>query len=79
MAEDNGRVRIEIAFDGGQIVGALVSGDGADGLERALSGADETVYTLEADDGSFVIPLRRVVYVKRFSREQHIGFAGSLS
>ena len=79
MAEDNDRIRIELAFDGGQIISALVNAAAADDFEKALSGSPDGVFTLDADDGSFVIPLRRVVYVKRFSREMQIGFAGSLS
>jgi hypothetical protein len=75
MAE-NEHVRLEIAFDGGQITGALVSVASADALERALSdGADGTV-ALDATDGKYLVPLRRVVYVKRFARESHVGFSG---
>ncbi|TML61164.1 MAG: hypothetical protein E6G22_10160 [Actinobacteria bacterium] len=75
MAE-NEHVRLEIAFDGGQITGALVSVASADELERALSnGADGTV-ALDATDGKYLVPLRRVVYVKRFARESHVGFSG---
>jgi hypothetical protein len=75
MAE-NGTVRLEIAFDGGQITGALVTAASADTLERALSdGADGTV-ALDASDGKYLVPLRRVVYVKRFARESHVGFSG---
>ena len=75
MAE-NENVRLEIAFDGGQITGALVTVASADALERALSdGADGTV-ALDATDGKYLVPLRRVVYVKRFARESHVGFSG---
>ena len=47
------RVRIEIAFDGGQIVGALVPADAAEQLERALAtyrsvGATRYVREIEA-------------------------------
>jgi hypothetical protein len=75
MAE-NETVRLEIAFDGGQITGALVKVASADALERALAdGTDETV-ALDASDGKYLVPLRRVVYVKRFARESHVGFSG---
>jgi hypothetical protein len=75
MAE-NGTVRLEIAFEGGQITGALVSVASADALERALvDGAAGTV-ALDASDGRYLLPLRRVVYVKRFARESHVGFSG---
>jgi hypothetical protein len=67
-------VRIEIAFDGGQIVGALVSSDVADELERALARADHEAFPLEADDGRYTVVLRRVVWVKRFARESRVGF-----
>ena len=73
MAEQE-HVRLEIAFDGGQITGALVTTASAEELERALAdGADGTV-ALEASDGKYLVPLRRVVYVKRFARESRVGF-----
>jgi hypothetical protein len=69
-------VRLEIAFQGGQIVGGNVSADIADGLRRALAD-DELVYDLETDEGTYVVALRKVVYVRRTSRETHIGFGAS--
>ena len=75
MAE-NEEVRLEIAFDGGQIMGALVSLASADELERALSGGADGTVALDANDGKYLVPLRRVVYVKRFARESHVGFSG---
>jgi hypothetical protein len=74
------RVRIEIAFDGGQIMGAYVSPSSADALEQALGAADvragagEAALSLEAEDGRYTIALQRVVYVKRFARDSKIGF-----
>jgi hypothetical protein len=73
MANDE-RVRLEVAFDGGQTIAALVTAAVADALQRALDAADGGVFELEADDGHYVVVLRRVVYVKRFSRETRIGF-----
>jgi hypothetical protein len=75
MAE-NGTVRLEIAFDGGQITGALVTVASAEALERALSDGGEGTVALDASDGKYLVPLRRVVYVKRFARESHVGFSG---
>jgi hypothetical protein len=69
----DGRVRVEIAFEGGQIVGGNVSAEDADGLRAALAG-DELVYDLLTEDGTYVIALRKVVYVRRTARETHIGF-----
>ena len=73
MAETE-HVRLEIAFDGGQIMGALVTLESADELERSLAdGADGTL-ALAANDGKYFVPLGRVVYVKRFARESRVGF-----
>ena len=71
------RAVLEIAFDGGQIMGARVSSESADRLESALSGGEEGSVLLEADDGRYTIHLRRVVYVKRLTRESRLGFSSS--
>jgi hypothetical protein len=73
---ENGRVRLDIAFEGGQIVGGNVSAETADGFRSALAG-DELVFDLETEEGTYVIALRKVVYVRRTSRETHIGFGAS--
>jgi hypothetical protein len=67
-------VRVEIAFDGGQIMGALVSPAAADELERALAAGEEQAIAIETTDGRYTLALRRIVYVKRFSRESRVGF-----
>jgi hypothetical protein len=74
------RVRIEVAFEGGQVMAAFVSPSNADALEQALGSADvragagEAALSLEAEDGRYTIALQRVVYVKRFARDSKIGF-----
>ena len=75
-ASADGRVRLDIAFEGGQIIGGTVSGEAADGLRAALAGA-ALVFDLETEDGTYVIALRKVVYVRRTSREMHIGFGST--
>lgn len=70
----DGYVRLDIAFEGGQIVGGTVNAETADGFRAALAG-DELVFDLETEDETYVIALRKVVYVRRTSREMHIGFA----
>lgn len=72
------RVRIEIGFDGGQIMGALVSSASADELEQALSSGGDGALALDAEDGRYTVALHRVVYVKRFARESRVGFSGNL-
>jgi hypothetical protein len=71
------RVRIEVAFDGGQILGTFVPADAADELERALGSGGDGAFALEAEDGRYTVSLRRVVYVKRFTREARVGFTPS--
>jgi hypothetical protein len=68
------RVRIEIAFDGGQIMSALVEAESADRLEQALGSGVEGSLALGVEDGRYTVALRRVVYVKRFAREGRVGF-----
>ena len=72
MAED--RVRIEIGFDGGQIMGAVVETDTVDELERSLGQSTDGSFAIESEDGRYTISLRRIVYVKRFTREARVGF-----
>jgi hypothetical protein len=69
MAE---HVRIEIGFDGGQSLSMVVSPESADELQRGI-GQDGSV-TLDAEDASYIVALRRVVYVRRFRREARVGF-----
>jgi hypothetical protein len=77
------RVRIEVAFDGGQVMGALVTPASADALEQALGSAEvragtgEAALALDAEDGRYTLALQRVVYVKRFARESRVGFGSA--
>jgi hypothetical protein len=71
---DEARVRIEIGFDGGQIMSALVSSDSATELEQALADGTDGAYALETEDGRYTVALPRMVYVKRFTREGRVGF-----
>ena len=77
MAEED-RIRVEIGFDGGQVMSAHVQTSVADSLEKSLdgSGSGGTVQ-IEAEDARYTIPLARIVYVKRYSREGRVGFSGS--
>jgi hypothetical protein len=68
------RVRIEIGFDGGQIMSAAVESADADRIERALGGDDAGGLSLDVDEGRYTVALRRIVYVKRFARDSRVGF-----
>ena len=77
MAEQD-RIRVEIGFDGGQVMSAHVQTSVADDLEQSLdSGGSSGTVQIEAEDGRYTIPLTRIVYVKRYSREGRVGFSGS--
>ncbi|MGZ4360344.1 MAG: hypothetical protein ACXVY8_10455 [Gaiellaceae bacterium] len=69
------RVRIEIGFEGSQIMGTLVTLKAADTLEQALAKGDAGTVTLESEEGdALIVVLAKVVYVKRFSRASRVGF-----
>lgn len=72
MAKD-GHVRVELAFEGGQTVGGLVSIEAIDRLKEAMA-AQEPVFDLETEDGTYSLAIGKIVYVKRSSRETRIGF-----
>jgi hypothetical protein len=69
------RIRIEVGFDGGQVMSAHVETATADELEKALDGGSGT-FQIDAEDGRYTVNLARIVYVKRFSREGRVGFSG---
>lgn len=71
------RTRIEIVFDGGQAMAVLVPPETAEALEQALQSGSHDAFSLEAEDGSYTVALKRVVYVKRFARESRVGFGNS--
>ncbi len=73
MAVDD-RIRIEIGFEGGQTIGALVSRETVEELTRALAGGPDGAVAIDAEDATYIIPVRGVVYVKRSARETQIGF-----
>jgi hypothetical protein len=71
------RVHVELAFEGGQMLRAVVGSPGVTELEAALARGDGGTLELEAEDGTYVIAVGAVMYLKRFSRETHIGFGAS--
>ena len=69
------RVRIEVGFDGGQVITGFVDGASADQLERALHEDGPRVVVLELEDGRYHIVVPLVAYFRRFSRASRVGFA----
>jgi len=71
------RVRIEVGFKGGQIVGSFVEARSADELEAALNstGAGRPVVVLETEDGPLHVVIGNVAYYKRVVRAGRVGFS----
>jgi hypothetical protein len=70
------RVRIELGFVGGQIVGSFVEASSADELESALgsTGAGKPVVALDTEDGPLHVVVAQVAYYKRIVRAGRVGF-----
>jgi hypothetical protein len=88
MAEDEGKSgadanRVEIGFDGGQVMVARLSGDQLDALKQAVTSTDKLAseaggwYELESNDGAISLDLRKVVFVRRAAASHTIGFSGA--
>jgi hypothetical protein len=72
----NDRVRVEIAFDGNQVLSVYVPAATADDLDRALAGDQESL-SFEAEDGRYTVHIGKVVYLKRLARESRVGFGAT--
>jgi molybdopterin-binding protein len=71
---ENSFVRIEVGLEGGQILSALVTGESADDLEKAVTSAANAALSLDAQDGTVQVVVPKILYVKRFAREGRVGF-----
>jgi hypothetical protein len=73
MPEDS--KRIDIGFQGGQVLPARVKQSAFDGLRSALSDERaERWFELETQDSKISIDLSQVVYVRIDTDEQRVGF-----
>jgi hypothetical protein len=73
MAEQSRR--IDIGFQGGQVLPARVTQAVYDGLSRALTDErSERWFELETADSKISIDLSQVVYVRIDTEAQHVGF-----
>ena len=73
MADE--RIRVEIGFEGGQVIGGFVDAPSADQLEKALHEDGPRVVVLDSEDGPYHVVVPRVSYFKRFSRASRVGFS----
>jgi hypothetical protein len=71
---DGERVRIELGFEGGQILATFVEPESADQLERALHEDGPRVIVLDTEDGPSHVVVPRVSYFRRYARAGRVGF-----
>ena len=72
MAE---RTRVEIGFEGGQVVSLRLDDEGLTGLRQAVEG-DSGWRDLTTDEGTFSVDLSKVVFVRSASASHTVGFSG---
>jgi hypothetical protein len=73
MAEET--KRIDIGFQGGQVLPARVKQGSFEGLRSALSDERaERWFELETQDSKIAIDLSQVVYIRIDTDEQRVGF-----
>ncbi len=67
--------RLDIGFQGGQVLAVRSPIDAYDKLMKAL-GDDKAKrwHTLETDDSEILVDLAQVVYIRRDSGNQKVGF-----
>jgi hypothetical protein len=73
MAEESRR--IDIGFQGGQVLPARVKQSAFDGLRSALTDErSQRWFELETVDSKISVDLAQVVYVRIDTEAQHVGF-----
>ena len=77
MAEKQAKPeRVEIGFDGGQVVAIRLDAKQLAGLRKAVE-VGEGWHDLSAEDGDVALNLSQVVFVRGAAGEHRIGFSGS--
>lgn len=71
------RVRIEVGFQGGQVIGSFVTVESADQLEGALHKDGPRVVVLDTDEGPYHVVVPEVAYLRRFNRAGRVGFTAA--
>jgi hypothetical protein len=73
MAEEHRR--IDIGFQGGQVLPARVKQAAYDGLRKALEDSPaDTWHVLDTQDSEVALDLSQVVYVRLDTEDQRVGF-----
>ena len=67
--------RVEIGFDGGQVVSVRLDDAGLSALRKAADG-ESGWHDLETEEGTFSLDLAKVVFVRAAGGSHTIGFSG---
>jgi hypothetical protein len=71
---DDDRVKVEIGFEGGQVIVGFVDVSAAEELQRALHEDGPRVIVLDTEDGPYHVVVPKVSYFRRFNRSSRVGF-----
>ena len=72
MASDK-KTAVEIGFEGGQVIPARLDADQVKSLRKAL-GSGESPHEIETEEGTILIDLGKVIFVRISSGAKTIGF-----
>jgi hypothetical protein len=73
MADETKRDRVEIGFDGGQVVATRLNEKQLNELRKALEQGDGW-YDVATEDGDLAVNLGEVIFVRVAAPEHRIGF-----
>ena len=71
---DGDRVRVEIGFEGGQVIGGFVEAASPTSSNARCTRTRPRVVVLETEDGAYHVVVPQVSYFRRFSRSSRVGF-----
>ncbi len=74
MTASGDPVRIEVSFDRGSVISAVVTPETADAIERAVAAGSGGTVQIDTDDGRVTVVVAHVLYVKRYARDARVGF-----
>lgn len=67
------KTQVEIGFEGGQVIPARLTKDQVKSLRKAL-GSGESPHEIETEEGSLLIDLGKVIFVRISNDARTIGF-----
>ena len=73
MADESKRERVEIGFDGGQVLVTRLNQKQLDELRKGLE-KGEGWYDIKTEDGDLAVDLGEVIFVRVAAPEHRIGF-----